>query len=218
MGKRLSAFGISLRNYLTKLCKYEYYWEHIKEQIKTYETIKMKNLIKLSLLLVLIFPIASSLSDTNRRSPSDDGVFTAGPYYNSATQSYYELIRIGAKTYAEAEIEAALYKHNDTPGQLATISRPETHMFIVRNFVFTENTWIGLKFGCEDSSLTWSDGKSHAGNNFSNWSPDARNSGSMCVADEYLPAFINANAFDWSLDTTAGFAELILVEYPTGGR
>ncbi len=178
----------------------------------------MKNVTKLSLFLVLIFPIASSFSDTSRRSPSDDGLFTAGPYYNSATQSYYELVRIGAKTYAEAEIEASMYKHNDTAGQLATITRPETHMFIVRNFIFTANTWIGLRFSCEDSSLTWSDGKSHAGNNFSNWSPQSRLSASLCVTDEFLPTYINANAFDWSLDTSAGFAELILIEYPTGRR
>lgn len=176
----------------------------------------MEKLIKVSLFLILTFTSSGSLADTSRRSPSDDGAFTAGPYYNSATQSYYELVRISPKTWEEAQIEATLYNHKGTSGHLATISRPETHMFIVRNFIFTENTWIGLQFTCEDSSLTWSNGLSHAGNNFSNWDDGVRSTRLLCSTDEKLVTFINGGAFNWALQTSDTIAGLILIEYPTG--
>lgn len=178
----------------------------------------MQKLIKPIFFLILIFSSATGYTDTSRRTPSDDGAFTAGPYYNSATQSYFELVRVSPKSWPEAEIEASLYSHNGISGHLATITRPETHMFVVRNFIFTEKTWIGLQLNCENSSLTWSNNLSHAGNKFSNWDPEIITLGTMCETNENLAAYINGGAFDWSLDTTDSLAELIFIEYPTGGR
>ncbi len=162
--------------------------------------------------------MVASPADTSRRSPSDDGAFTAGPYYNSATQSYFELVRVSPKTWPEAQYEATLYSHNGTPGRLAVISRPETHMFIVRNFIFNENTWIGLEYDCETSTLIWNNGIAVARNDFSNWDPEARTQVTLCENAESLHTFINGGAFDWSLSTSNTFADLILIEYPTGRR
>lgn len=161
---------------------------------------------------------AKSLADTSRRSPSDDGTFTAGPYYNSATQSYFELVRNDSYTWNEAEAEAANHSYKNTAGRLAVIDRPETHRFLVKNFIFLQDTWIGLRFFCEESTLLWPDGISHQGKAFSNWSISSEQRNLSCPQTGYLYTFINGRAFDWTLADWNGSAQYTLLEYPTGRR
>ncbi len=178
----------------------------------------MKKHFYIFLSVIITLSLQFSAADTTRRSPSEDGAFSAGPYYNAATSSYFELVRLEGYTWQQASIEAANRKYKDTSGRLAMINRPETHVFIVRNFIFNDNTWIGLRFFCEDSKLEWDGGTSHAGARFANWSPRAELIGVQCPDSGYAATFINSDAFDWNLDSNDGRANLTLIEYPTGRR
>jgi|TARA_R110002096_G_scaffold416576_3_gene619715 hypothetical protein len=178
-----------------------------------------KNILARTLFCLSLFaPCVQSLADTSRRSPSDDGTFTAGPYYNSATRSYFELIRNNFYTWDQAEDEAANHSYKNTPGRLAVIDRPETHRFLVRNFTFLQDTWIGLRFFCEESTLFWPDGISHQGKPFSNWSITSEHRNLTCPQTGYLYTIINRNAFDWTLAQWNVEAQYTLIEYPTGRR
>ncbi len=176
----------------------------------------MKTISRILLFIVFYCGAHAAYADTNRRTPSEDGTFTAGPYYNSATKSYFELVRTESNTWQQASMTAASHRFKGISGRLATINRPETHLFIVRNFIFPERTWIGLRFFCEDSDLVWSDGQSHKAAKFSNWNAMTRLNGVDCTDRGYIATFINANAFDWSLNILDGRANLLLIEYPTG--
>lgn len=179
----------------------------------------MTTLAKRTLFLfLLLLPVELSIADTNRRTPSEDGTFTAGPFYNSATQSYFELVRINAASWDAAHMAAANRKYKKTSGRLAVINRPETHMFIVKNFLFTEDTWLGLRFFCEDSKLEWADGPSHKAARFSYWRAGAEHTDLSCPQTGYLATHINRNAFDWDLGTWEKRANFSLVEYPTGRK
>lgn len=166
----------------------------------------------------MLIIVAQSYADTTRRSPSDDGAFTAGPYYNSTTRSYFELIRRDSLTWENAEIEATNHTYKNTVGRLAVVDRPETHMFLVRNFIFTQDTWIGLRFVCKNSDLIWPDGISHKGKPFSNWSSTSNQNNLSCPETGHLYTFINGNAFDWTLADWEKSSRYMLVEYQTGRR
>ena len=179
---------------------------------------KSKTLLRILITIFILANTVNAQADTTRRSPSEDGTFTAGPYYNSATGSYFELIRNDNNSWNEAEIVATNHSYKNTAGRLAIIDRPETHRFLVKNFAFLQETWIGLRFFCEQSSLIWSDGIGHRGNTFSNWSPTSTLQNLDCPLTGYLYTFINANAFDWTLGDLNKSAQYILIEYPTGRR
>lgn len=173
---------------------------------------------KILFLILLFLPLQLSSADQNRRTPSEDGTFTAGPFYNSATKSYFELVRINAASWDDARNAAENRKYKKTSGRLAVINRPETHMFIVKNFLFTEDTWLGLRFFCEDSKLEWADGPSHASARFSYWHAGAEHTDLSCPETGYLSTHINRNAFDWNLATWDKRSNFSLVEYPTGHK
>ena len=178
----------------------------------------MKTKISIFLLAITALQFHFSFADTTRRSPSNDGTFSAGPYYNEATKSYFELIQTNRITWREASILASNHRHKNTPGRLATINRPETHLFIVQSFNFTNNAWIGLRFFCEDSNLEWADGTSHIGARFSNWSPNAQMVNVMCAERGYVASYINRGAFDWGLNVNNQTNSQVLIEYPTGRK
>ena len=168
--------------------------------------------------LSFLLPMESGITDTNRRFPSEDGAFTAGPYYSSSTKSYFELIRNNGKTWSEAQSLASTHKFKNTSGRLAVIDRPGVHRFLVGKFAFLQDTWIGLRFFCENSTLIWTNGNGGKGSYFSNWSQTTPKTNLSCPQTGYLYTFINQNAFDWDLGTWQKTANYTLIEYPTGRR
>jgi len=179
---------------------------------------KVKIFFKISVCLLLLSAMDPGLADTSRRSPSNDGTYTAGPYYNSTTKSYFELVRINSTSWQEAYSEANSRKFKNTSGRLAIISRPETHRFLVRQFTFLQDTWIGLRLICENSKQEWVSGLSQTGNIFSNWSQTNEQTTLSCPETGYLYTYINANAFDWTLANSDESSNYTLIEYPTGKR
>lgn len=157
-------------------------------------------------------------ADQTRRAPSDDGLFTAGPYYNPATRSYFELIRTDAFDWDEAYAESKNHKYKNTIGQLATISRPETHLFLINSFSFLNDTWIGLRFFCEKSRLEWTGGVRHPRNSFDNWKEVEGQNNITCPKNDYRGTFINAPVLKWQLADDSKSSNYILLEYTTGKR
>lgn len=179
----------------------------------------MRLLLK-ALIYCSIFVLCQSVwADQTRRAPSDDGVFTAGPYYNPATKSYFELIRTSDElNWAGAYNEAKNHKFKNTVGHLATISRPETHLFLIKSFSFLNDTWIGLRFYCDNSALIWTDGALHPRKSFDNWGEIEGQANINCAANDYQGTFINAPVLQWQLADNTKFSAYILVEYSTGKR
>ncbi|MCP5382864.1 MAG: hypothetical protein H6912_10920 [Kordiimonadaceae bacterium] len=180
--------------------------------------IKKPLLLSVIISLSAILPISMGITDTNRRFPSEDGAFTAGPYYSSTTKSYFELIRNNGQTWDEAQALASTHKFKNTSGRLAVIDRPEVHRFLVGKFAFMQDTWIGLRFFCEDSILVWSNGTSGRGSYFSNWSHNTQKTNLSCPQTGYLYTYINGNAFDWDLASWQKTSNYVLIEYPTGKK
>ncbi|MBL4601210.1 MAG: hypothetical protein JKY84_00550 [Emcibacteraceae bacterium] len=180
--------------------------------------VKMTFLSSVLYCLILSASVEQSLADPTRRSPSDDSAFTAGPFYNNATKSYFELIRLNQASWEKAVAEAANHKYKNITGQLATINRPETHKFIVNNFVFLQDTWIGLRFYCENSTLEWTQKLQSSQSSFSYWISDVDITNLRCPVKGYLTTYINRNAFDWNLGDNEKFANYSLIEYPTNKK
>ena len=93
------------------------------------------------LILGVLGSYASAWSQAPKRmTPSFDGGIAAGPYYNPASKSYYELRRLPiliARTEQYSRKWSAINKFSQslylgkTQGRLATISNADTHYFLL---------------------------------------------------------------------------------------
>jgi hypothetical protein len=180
--------------------------------------INNKIALKVMICLFLMSPMQFSYSDTSLRAPSVDGIFSAGPYYNTKSKSYFELRRGNGFTWEVANEITKNLKYKNTPGQLAIIDSPQTHSFLVKHFQFLENTWIGLQFFCESSKSIWVNGSSLSSNNFSNWALDIDDISLLCIGKQYVPTFILQGSMNWSFPTETTRPDFYLVEYPTGKK
>jgi len=178
---------------------------------------KISKLLLFSIAL-LLFSAQSGMTDRNVRSPSTDRTVTAGPYYNASTKSYFELFSFPEITWQEAELEAKNHIFKKTTGRLATINSYKTHKFLVDNFTFTQDTWVGLQFFCESSEAKWLDGTTPLSNHFENWEPNLSASNDLCVLEEFLPIFIRNNSFIWEVSSLRKVSNFYLVEYRTGTK
>ncbi len=168
--------------------------------------------------LIIVIPASNAVSENNLRLPSIDGIFSAGPYYNEASKSYFELRRNNNSTWEEDALEAKSHIFKKTPGRLATIATPQTHSFLVSKFTFEEDTWLGLQFLCENSTFEWSDGSAPVSNNFSNWDMTLKIRNYNCENNKYINGYIKKNSFNWLLGTSDKKSNFYLVEYPTGKK
>ena len=153
------------------------------------------------------------MAQSHDRIPSEDGVLSAGPYYNPSSKSYFELRRKNNITWDQAALAVKMLKYKNISGRLATIANPSTHSFLVKKFTFSENTWLGLQLFCKDLTLKWSDGSSPHTNNFSNWNETIEKVTYHCEKVDYISAYIKSNSYKWKLGDTDKRSNFYLVEY-----
>ncbi len=185
----------------------------------------MNNLkILLTGVLSLFVTYASpAQAEVGRKAPGLDGLTTAGPYYNPASKSYFELFRFSKITerpnWQNAQKEAATKFFKNTQGRLATIKNLETHQFILRNFK-AKDFWIGLQYYCGSGSLIWVDGTDATKSGFSAWANQWSNTDIRCAAEPYMPVHYTTKTVTgtlrWRASGARKFYGMYLVEYPTG--
>lgn len=175
------------------------------------------------LALVTMNPFLS-FAEVGRKAPSDDGLVSAGPYYNPASKSYFELWRMqkipgmqtrwfGARDLAEQKM------FKNTQGRLAVVKDLKTHQFLIRTFK-ADDYWIGLQYFCKSGTLKWIDGSDATATNFSAWDTQWSNTNIRCDAKGYMPVHYTSKTAVGSLRWRAsgpnkGYT-MYLVEYPTG--
>lgn len=168
-----------------------------------------------AVICVIIAPAQNALSENSRRLPSVDGIFSAGPYYNRSSMSYFELRRSNNITWEQASHAAENHIFKNTPGRLATIATTKTHSFLLTKFSFEEDTWLGLQFFCENSELKWTDGSSPISNNFSNWDTSIEKQNYNCAHKKYVSGYIKNHGVNWQIGNSDKRSNFYLVEYPT---
>lgn len=176
-----------------------------------------------SLFLILLSTVLS-LAEVGRKTPNLEGTISAGPYYNPASKSYFELFRMqrlpgmqtrwwGAQLLAEEKI------FNNTRGRLAIVRDLDTHQFILRNFL-GKNYWIGLQYFCNSRALKWVDGTDAAQSKFSAWDSQWSNTDIRCANMNYMPVHYTTATITQGLRWRASGPNkgypMYLVEYPTG--
>lgn len=185
--------------------------------MKKYSTISL-----LTAAFLLIFS-APSLADTSRKLPSRDGLETAGPYYNPASKSYFEMISLkstpGSTMWDHANSEAKRKVYKKTQGRLAIIRDLETHQFLLKKFNLG-NVWIGLQYFCSSQSAKWVDGSDAGNSPFSAWDTQWSNTHIRCENKGYMPVHYTThtatNTPRWRASGPNKGYILYLVEYPTG--
>lgn len=187
----------------------------------------MDNLKKILLysLLFTISQISLSSAEVGRKVPSKDGAFSAGPYYNPATKSYFEMFRMvrgsGQNGWDKASAYAQKKFFKGTQGRLAVAKDLATHQFILRNFS-ARNFWIGLQYFCGSQTLKWVDGTNAAQSNFSAWDSNWSNTHIRCSDMGYMPVHYTTatttGALRWRASGPRKAYTMYLVEYPTNGE
>lgn len=181
-----------------------------------------RNLIG-SMFLVLLSTVLS-FAEVGRKTPNRNGDISAGPYYNPASKSYFELFRMqnlpgmqarwwGAKILAEKSF------FKNTQGRLAIVRDLATHQFILRNFT-ADNYWIGLQYFCGTRTLKWVDGTDATQSKFSAWDIQWSNTHIRCGDMNYMPTHYTSStltkALRWRASGPNKAYRMYLVEYPTG--
>jgi len=175
------------------------------------------------IILSMMMPVVSSHAEVGRKTPSHDGTVSAGPYYNPASKSYFELFKsTTGSTWSEIEKMAQENVFKDTQGQLATIKNLETHQFILKNFRAPTAFWIGLQYTCASGTLMWIDGTMVAKTDFTAWSPQWARTHVRCANRGYMPVSYTKNTKyttpKWQATGPGKGFLYYLVEYPTNGE
>jgi hypothetical protein len=145
----------------------------------------------------LLVTAAASVAST----PPAGGKPMQGPFYNSATNSYFQLyrhIKRGANyRWPAANIQAQRHHYKGQPGRLAIVKDPKTLEFIREKFSLTKATWIGVRFYCKFRKLMWVDGvvqsPAASGMWHSQW---YRNKNSHCdrgLQNKYMPLYLTGS-------------------------
>lgn len=188
---------------------------------KTMNTIKKILVCSLSLTMI---QVSLSIAEIGRKTPSIDGTISAGPYYNPASKSYFELFRMQKtpdmqRRWWGAKILADKSYFKDTQGRLAIVGDLATHQFILRNFS-ARNFWIGLQYFCSTRTLKWVDGTNAAQSKFSAWDTQWSNTEIRCGGGNYMAVHYTTDtstkALRWRASGINKGYQIYLVEYPTG--
>lgn len=172
-----------------------------------------------------ILPTAISVAEGGRKTPSLDGMISAGPYYNPASKSYFELFKTKSEIgnhhmWAGARLAAEEKKFKNTRGRLAVIRDLATHQFIINKFS-ADDIWIGLQYFCETQTLRWVDGTYITESDFTAWAHRWARTSARCAGQGYMPvsysrSLTTGGVSRWqATGPNKGFA-IHLVEYPTG--
>ena len=176
-----------------------------------------------SIILVLLSNM-SSLAEVGHKTPSHNGVISAGPYYNPTSKSYFELFKMQSTvtalpTWDVAKKLADKTYFKNAQGRLAIIRDLETHRFLLQNFS-SRNYWIGLQYFCGSKKLTWVDGTDATQSKFSAWDSQWANSYIRCAGQGYMPVHYTTStttkSLRWRASGPVKGYYMYLVEYPTG--
>ena len=184
----------------------------------------IKNILACSL-LILLFNSPPSFAEIGRKTPSSDGSLSAGPYYNPASKSYFEMFKMrhvyGLGHWKDAKIFAGKKFLKNTQGRLAIIRGLATHQFILQHFS-AQNFWIGLQYFCGSRTLKWVDGTDATQSKFSAWDSEWSNTDIRCADMGYMPVHYTTatatKALRWRASGPHKAYLLYLVEYPTGKK
>ncbi|VAX06338.1 hypothetical protein MNBD_ALPHA03-135 [hydrothermal vent metagenome] len=177
------------------------------------------------IMLSMMMPIVPSHAEISRKTPSLDGSVTAGPYYNPASKSYFELLRLPSsekQNWQVASNAAQKRFYKNTKGRLAVVKDIATHQFITRNFR-GPNIWIGLQYACGSKTLTWVDGTKITESSFTAWAPQWARTSVRCGGKGYMPVSYTTSqatgiSARWQASGPEKFFSLYLVEFPTNGE
>ena len=173
--------------------------------------------------LIIFINISVSHAVEGRKTPSRDGVITAGPYYNPASKSYYELVRLPIATdltrwrHIKEYVSEKVFKK--TPGQLATVKDLATHQFIIRHFSAPQPFWIGLEYNCKSRKLKWVDDSYVTQSSFSAWAIKWHRVPKYGCPSVLHVSYTNntpTKALRWQAVNSEKRYDFFLVEYPTG--
>jgi len=172
-------------------------------------------------ILLLILPTLLSHAEVGRKEPSLDGLMTAGPYYNPASKSYFEMIKsTDGGTWHKINIYAQERVFKNAQGHLAIIKNLETHQFILRNFKSPTEFWIGLQYLCPSKSLRWVDGTIISNADFTAWGHKWARTHIRCSGKGYMPVTYTRRTQTtpprWQATGPSKGFVYYLVEYPTG--
>lgn len=188
----------------------------------------LNNIQKITFISLIIFLNTSlSYAEEGRKTPSRDGILSAGPYYNPTSKSYFELVKAqinsGHARWRFIDVIAQKRIFKNTQGHLATIKDLATHQFILRHFYSPEPFWIGLRYFCDTRALKWVDGTDALQSKFSAWATKwARRDDITCSTQriKYMPISYTEKTPTKSLRWQATGPEkgyvYYLVEYSTG--
>lgn len=148
----------------------------------------------------------------------------AGPIYNPATDSYYQLFEHpGAHTHqyytwAGANGRAAGKIYKGKRGRLAVIRDAKTLEFVRANFSLPGAAWIGLRFFCKYRKLLFSDGQLQGPKAQGMWHPKSwHRTETRCADKGYMPVYLSgrdpSGVFWQASGPNKGF-QMYLVEYP----
>lgn len=156
--------------------------------------------------------------------PSGRDKSLAGPIYNPATNSYFQLFEHpGAQTshfytWASANGRAATKVYKGKRGRLAVIRDPKDLEFVRANFSLPGATWIGLRFYCKYRKLLWSDGKMQGPKAQGMWHPKSwHRTAVRCASRGYMPIYLSGNdsaGIYWQASGPAKGFQTFLVEFP----
>jgi len=185
-------------------------------------TIKKILICSLSL---IISQISFATAEVGRKTPDSYGTVSAGPYYNPASKSYFELFRMqkipGMQTrWFGAKILAEKLYFKNTQGRLATVKNLATHQFFIQHFK-GNYIWIGLQYFCATQSLKWVDGTILSESDFNVWSNNWARGPIRCGEMGYMPVsyttdYSTNDAARWQATGPNKAYRMYLVEYPTG--
>ncbi len=197
----------------------------------------LNNIQKIAGILIIVLLNASlSYAEEGRKTPSRDGVLSAGPYYNPASKSYFELVRMqtgsGHSRWRHVNASAQKRVFKNVQGHLATVKDLATHQFILRHFSSPEPFWIGLQYFCSTETLKWVDGTIITKAGFSVWARKWARTGARCTYREYMSLSEKSeyympvsyttktpiNSLRWRATGPEKGYVYYLVEYPTGRK
>lgn len=173
--------------------------------------------------LIIFMNLSLSYAEQGRRTPSRDGVLTAGPYYNPASKSYFELLKVPKITdltrWRHLKIHAGEKFLKKTQGQLATVKNLATHQFIIRHFSAPQPFWIGLEYVCKTRQLKWVDDSYLTQASFSAWAIKWHRIPSYGCHNVLHVSYTRdtpTKASQWQAVNSEKRYDYFLVEYPTG--
>jgi hypothetical protein len=163
--------------------------------------------------------VMAALSGVGARAAENGAA--AGPVYNGATKSYFQLVTVPARRVARwnrARARARQMVFNGVRGRLAVVDSAEIMAFVRDNFEVAEPTWVGARFFCGPRKLLWENAKIQDRGDYARWHRRWASSARQCSKVRYMPLFLTAEreGFYWRASEPRQGLRYALVEFATG--